>query len=77
LRNAHAGLNRIPGELREAAVAIGLPPRVRLLRIKLAPASPAIMAGIKTAAVIMVGTASLGALIGAEGIFTWLERAIR
>ncbi len=67
VRNTHAGLTGIPRELREAAAAIGLPPRGRLLRVELPMASPAILAGIKTAAVINVGTATLGALIGAGG----------
>ncbi len=67
VRNTHAGLTGIPLELRETAAAIGLPPRTRLWRIELPMASRTILAGIKTAAVINVGTATLGALIGAGG----------
>ncbi|HEX6323902.1 MAG TPA: ABC transporter permease subunit, partial [Vicinamibacterales bacterium] len=47
--------------------SLGLPARTVLARIELPLASPAILAGIKTAAVINVGTATLGALIGAGG----------
>ena len=67
VRNTHAGLHGIAGSVLESAQSIGLPPRARLLRIELPLASPAILAGIKTAAVINVGTATLGALIGAGG----------
>ena len=67
VRNTHAGLRGIPESLRESAEALGLSPRARLLRVELPLASPAILAGVKTAAVINVGTATLGALIGAGG----------
>lgn len=67
VRNTHAGLTGIPRDLRETAAAIGLPPRTRLWRIELPLALRTILAGIKTAAVINVGTATLGALIGAGG----------
>ena len=67
VRNTHAGITGIPLELRETAAAIGLPPRTRLWRIELPLALRTILAGIKTAAVINVGTATLGALIGAGG----------
>jgi osmoprotectant transport system permease protein len=67
VRNTHAGLTGIPRELRETAAAIGLPPRTRLWRIELPLALRTILAGIKIAAVINVGTATLGALIGAGG----------
>ncbi|MFO7654410.1 MAG: glycine betaine ABC transporter substrate-binding protein [Candidatus Krumholzibacteriia bacterium] len=67
LRNTHAGLTGIPLEIRESAEALGLPRRVQLLKIELPLASRAILAGIKTSAVINVGTATLGALIGAGG----------
>jgi len=67
VRNTATGLRDIPGSLRESAEALGLPPRARLLRIELPLASRTILAGIKTAAVINVGTATIGALIGAGG----------
>lgn len=67
VRNTHAGLTGIPRDLRETAAAIGLPSRTRLWRIELPLALRTILAGVKTAAVINVGTATLGALIGAGG----------
>ncbi len=67
VRNTHAGLTGIPPELSESAAALGLPRHLRLRRIELPLAAPQILAGIKTSAVINVGTATLGALIGAGG----------
>jgi osmoprotectant transport system permease protein len=67
VRNTHAGLSGIAAGLRESAIVLGLSPSARLLKIELPLASPSILAGIKTAAVINVGTATIGALIGAGG----------
>ncbi|MBB2758583.1 UNVERIFIED_ORG: osmoprotectant transport system permease protein [Xanthomonas campestris] len=67
VRNTHAGLTSIPRELRQTAEAIGLPAWTRLWRVELPLARRTIVAGIQTAAVINVGTATLGALIGAGG----------
>jgi osmoprotectant transport system permease protein len=67
VRNTHAGLQGIPTPLRESAVALGLPALARLRLIELPLALGSILAGIKTAAIINVGTATLGALIGAGG----------
>lgn len=67
VRNTHAGLTDIPRPLRESAEALGLPPGPRLRWIELPLAARSILAGVKTAAVINIGTATLGALIGAGG----------
>ncbi len=67
VRNTHAGLTGIPRALRESAVALGLPAGARLRRVEAPLAAPSILAGVKTAAVINVGAATLGALIGAGG----------
>lgn len=66
-RNTVEGLRGIPEELQASAEALGLSPRTRLWRIDLPLASRSILAGIQTAAVITVGGATLGALIGAGG----------
>ena len=68
VRNTVTGLNGIPVALLESADVLGLPSRARLVRIELPLASPSILAGIQTSAVINVGTATLGALIGAGGL---------
>ena len=67
VRNTHAGLLGIAPDLRESADALGLPGWFRLLKVELPLASPSIVAGVKTSAVIAVGTATLGALVGAGG----------
>jgi osmoprotectant transport system permease protein len=67
VRNTHAGLVSIPSELREAAVAIGLSPMERLRHVELPLASRTILAGIKTSAVVAVGSATIAAFIGAGG----------
>ncbi|MGP1273159.1 MAG: ABC transporter permease/substrate-binding protein [Phycisphaerales bacterium] len=67
VRNTHAALTSIPGDLRESADAIGLSGRQRLLWVELPLATTSILAGVKTAAVINIGTATLAALIGAGG----------
>jgi osmoprotectant transport system permease protein len=67
VRNTHTGLTGIPLPLRESAEALGLSSRARLRLIEAPLAAPSILAGIKTAAVINVGAATLGALIGAGG----------
>ena len=68
VRNTTAGLTDIPPPLRESAEALGLSPGAILRLVELPLASRAILAGIKSAAVIDVGTATLGALIGAGGL---------
>jgi osmoprotectant transport system permease protein len=77
VRGTHAGLASIAPELRESALALGLPPLARLRLVELPLASRAILSGVKTSAVINVGTATLGALIGAGGygqpIFTGIR----
>ena len=67
VRNTHAGLVGIAPDLRESADALGLPRLFRLLRVELPLAAPSILAGVKTSAIIAVGTATLGALVGAGG----------
>ncbi|MBX3171395.1 MAG: ABC transporter permease subunit [Candidatus Eremiobacteraeota bacterium] len=68
VRNTYTGLTTLPGNLSEAAHALGMPPLAQLWRIRLPMASPSILAGIKTSSVINVGTATLAALVGAGGL---------
>jgi osmoprotectant transport system permease protein len=67
VRNTHAGLASIPADLRETAVALGLSPSQRLRHVELPLASRTIVAGIKTSAVVAVGSATIAAFIGAGG----------
>lgn len=67
VRNTFTGLSSIQPDVRESAEALGLPAGARLRLVELPMAARSILAGIKTSAVINVGTATLGALIGAGG----------
>ena len=68
VRNTATGLQNIPTPLRESAAALGLEPFAQLTKVYLPMASRTILAGIKTSAIINVGTATLAALIGAGGL---------
>ena len=67
VRSTFVGLTSIPSAMRESALALGMTARSRLWRVELPLALPSILSGVQTSAVIAVGTATLGALIGAGG----------
>lgn len=67
VRNTTTGLVQVPQGLRAAGTALGLTPPQRWRAVDLPLALPVIVAGIKTAAVITVGTATIAAFIGAGG----------
>ncbi len=68
VRNTHAGLSGVAPGLTMAACALGLTARQTLWTVQLPLARPVLLAGIKTAAVINVGTATVAAFIGAGGL---------
>lgn len=68
LRNTIIGLYSVDPQLKKVATAIGLTEYKRLILIELPLAVPMIITGIRTAAVINVGTATLAAFIGAGGL---------
>ncbi|MET3132609.1 osmoprotectant transport system permease protein [Oxalobacteraceae bacterium GrIS 1.11] len=67
VRNTCTGILQVPQGLRLAALALGLRRRECLLYVDLPLALPVILAGVKTAAVMSVGTATIAAFIGAGG----------
>jgi osmoprotectant transport system permease protein len=67
VRNTTTGLTQVPIGLREAGTALGLTRAQRWRSVDLPLAAPVILAGVKTAAVITVGTATIAAFIGAGG----------
>jgi len=67
MRNTCTGLAEVPAGLKQAGTALGLNPRQRLRFIELPLALPTIVAGVRTATSIAVGTATIAAFIGAGG----------
>jgi osmoprotectant transport system permease protein len=67
VRGTHTGLTGISRGMRQAAMALGLASGDRLRLIEIPLALPSILSGIKTSAVINVGTATIAAFIGAGG----------
>ncbi|MDO4641276.1 MAG: ABC transporter permease/substrate-binding protein [Neisseria sp.] len=67
-QNTLLGLSEIDPAIKEAADAFGLSRWQRLIRIELPMALPAMISGIRTAAVLIIGTATLAALVGAGGL---------
>lgn len=68
LRNTYTGIKEVDPSLTEAATAMGMNQWKRLSKVELPLAMPVIMAGIRTSMVLIVGTATLAALIGAGGL---------
>jgi osmoprotectant transport system permease protein len=68
VRNTHAGLAGVSRGLVESAKALGLTHGQTLRAIELPLALPTLMAGVKTAAVTNVGTATVAAFVGAGGL---------
>jgi osmoprotectant transport system permease protein len=76
VRNTYAGLMSIDRQLLEMADVLGLGQGRRVLRIELPLSAVSIMAGIKTSAVMTVGTATLAAFIGGGGYGTLIVRGL-
>jgi len=72
LQNTVAGLAGVPASLREAARGVGMTPRQQLLRVELPLALPVIVAGLRTAAVWVVGTATLSTPVGATSLGNYI-----
>src|SRR5256712_10052693 len=76
IRTTAAGLRAIDPAILEAAAAMGMSPRQSLLRVGLPPALPAIVAGIRVATVVGVGTVTIAAAIGAGGLGEYIYRGL-
>ncbi|MBV9561141.1 MAG: ABC transporter permease/substrate-binding protein [Bradyrhizobium sp.] len=72
LRNTITGLNGVDGELIEAARGVGMTPRQSLFAVELPLALPVIMAGIRTSAVWVIGTATLSTPIGQTSLGNYI-----
>ena len=76
LQNTIVGLSTVDAATIQAARGMGMTPGSVLRRVELPLALPVIAAGIRTAAVVNVGTAALGTLIGAGGLGAVIETGI-
>lgn len=68
LTNAFVGMRDVDPELREAARGLGMRPWQVVLRVELPVAIPVVMAGVRTAGVQVVATATLAALVAWGGL---------
>ncbi|MFR9675128.1 ABC transporter permease [Streptomyces sp. TR02-1] len=68
LRNTITGLQQVDRSVIESALGMGMTPRAVLYRIELPLAVPVVLAGVRTALVITVGTVALATFIGAGGL---------
>ena len=76
VRTTVAGIRGVERSLVEAGTALGMTPRQLLWRIELPLALPSIVAGIRVAAVIGVGTATIAAAVGAGGLGEYIFRGL-
>lgn len=76
VRNTYVGISGISAPVREAAVAMGLTSRQLLWHVELPLALPVMLAGIRVAAVITIGVATIAAAIGAGGLGEFIFRGI-
>ena len=76
VRTTIAGLRGIEPSIREAGVAMGMTPRELLRQVELPLALPSIVAGVRVAAVVGVGSATIAAAIGAGGLGEYIYRGL-
>jgi len=76
VRSTIVGITGVDRSVREAAVAMGMTPRDVLRQIELPLALPSIMGGVRVAAVIGVGSATIAAAIGAGGLGQYIYRGL-
>src|SRR5271157_1529549 len=76
VRNTYVGISGISEPVREAAVAMGLTSRQLLWQVELPLAMPVLLSGIRVAAVITIGVATIAAAIGAGGLGEFIFRGI-
>jgi len=68
VRNTYTGIRELDPAIVEAAKGMGMTERRVLFKIKIPLARPVIMAGVRTAAVMMIGIAAIAAYVGAGGL---------
>ncbi|MGD9682944.1 MAG: glycine betaine ABC transporter substrate-binding protein [Candidatus Obscuribacterales bacterium] len=76
VRNTVTGLESVDASVMEAARGIGMTPAQQLMLVRIPLATPVIIAGVRTAAVVSVGFATLAAFIGAGGLGEFINRGL-
>ena len=76
LRNTVTGIQQVDPAVLEAATGMGMTPGQRMRLVELPLALPVILAGVRVAAVVSVGTATIAAAIGAGGLGTYVFRGL-
>ncbi len=76
LRTTITGITGIDRSVREAGVALGMTPRQLLWQVELPLAAPSIVAGVRIAAVVAVGSATIAAAVGAGGLGEYIYRGL-
>jgi osmoprotectant transport system permease protein len=64
-------LDAVPEQVREAAIAIGYPPVMRMLKVELPLSTPVLTAGLRVVVVANIAMVSVGSVIGIGGLGTW------
>jgi osmoprotectant transport system permease protein len=76
IRNTYVGITGVDAAVREAATGMGLSSRELLWHVELPLATPVMLAGIRVATVITIGTATIAAAIGAGGLGEFIFRGL-
>ncbi|MCW8131745.1 MAG: ABC transporter permease [Planctomycetota bacterium] len=76
LRNTYTGIEQTPKPVQQAALALGMTPWQVLWEVSFPLAMPVIVAGLRTAAILVIGIATLCAFIGAGGLGVFINRGL-
>jgi osmoprotectant transport system permease protein len=76
VRNTYTGIRQVDPAVSEAATGLGMTDGERLRLVELPLALPVVLAGVRIAAVVSVGTATIAAAVGAGGLGTYVFRGI-
>jgi osmoprotectant transport system permease protein len=76
VRNTVVGIRQVDPLLRDAATAMGMTDRQRLIEVELPLALPSLFAGLRIATVLAIGVATIGAAVGGGGLGTLIFRGV-
>lgn len=76
LRNTHAGIRSVDPAILEAADGVGMTRRQRLWWVELPLSLPVVLGGVRIAAVVSIGIATIAAAVGAGGLGVLIYRGI-